>query len=98
MVTSDLQRCGLKESWRERGLTIVTHGGRAWPRRQKSSTLGLRQRSSTKNEDRSRCAERELQSESALDYDWPGCDVQAINRSGLVNHQSHITLQLIPCL
>ena len=51
------------------------------------------------NENGRRYADKELETKAALDCDWPGCNFQAMNRSGLVNYQrqSHNTPQFIPC-
>ena len=39
-----------------------------------------------KNENRRNHEEREIQSEIALNCDWPGCSFHAKNRSHLINH------------
>ena len=99
VVTRDLKHCGLAEGWRERA-----HDGDTWRQDIAKKTEELnaedeKEEQHRKNENRRKHVEREIQSEMALNCDWPGCNFHAKNRSGLVNHQrqSHGTLQLIPC-
>ena len=96
-MTRDFKHCGLEEGWREKA-----HDHDIWrqdiaKKTEETNAEYEKEEQHRKNENRRKHEEREIQSEIALNCDWPGCSFHAKNRSRLINHQrqSHGTLQLI---
>ena len=99
VLTRDLTRCGLDQCWREKALERDSWRQDIAVRTEKLNAEDEKEEQHRKDEKRRRRVESQMQSEAALACDWPGCTFQAVNRSGLINHQrqSHSTPQLTPC-
>ena len=99
VVNRDLKRCGLERCWRERALDRDSWRQDIAVKTEELNAEDEKEEQHKKDENRKMRVERQAQAEAALACDWPGCTFQAVNRSGLVNHQrqSHSTPQLTPC-
>ena len=99
-MTRDLKRCGLEEGWREKARDRDTWRQDIAKKTEELNAEDEKEKQHRKYENRKKLyEEREIQSEIALNCDWPRCNFNTNNRSCLVNHQrqSHGPLQLIPC-